>query len=165
MILLLNLEDFKSIKVMSKTIDRNLKVYTSFVTAENLIKLMEQNYLPIFILRSIGRSDTIGKYSNTSIHVKDLSPSDDLFHKKRDNDIDFATFSKQYIEEICTNIKDFHELIKNLCFLARISNAKGIVLMGYGKDYETSHRKVLSDFLNSQNFFDNKITEFNYGEE
>lgn len=139
----------------------NLIIYTSFVSKENLeIAIKEYNLLPIFILRSIKNSELIGKYSGSPIHFRNLSPSSPLYQAYRDGLIDFTEYSKHFIIEL-SNIK-MYEIIGRLESLCDISSASGVVLMGYGEDPNISHRKVLSDFINSSDLLENKIIELTY---
>lgn len=135
----------------------NLKINTSFVSPITLKMFIEHNYLPIFILRNISNSNLIGKYSNTSIHLKDLAPSNELFREKRDMIIDFNEFTKRYIIEI--SHVDFSQLISKLENLAKVSGAERIVLLGYGSDNTICYRSILAGLLNDSNLLENKVTE------
>lgn len=135
----------------------NLKIYTSYVSPDNLKSVIEANYLPIFILRNISNSTLIGKWSGTAVHFKQLSPSNELYQAMRDNKITTKTYHEKYKKEISgVNLK---ELIEKLEFLASVCNGKGVVLMSYGWNYEKCHRSALSDILNNSNLLINKVTE------
>lgn len=134
-----------------------LKINTSFVSPITLKMFIEKDYLPIFIIRNISNSSLIGKYSNTSVHFKELSPSNELFRDKRDNKIDFTEFSKRYIIEI-SHI-DLKNLIKKLEQLTKISGAKRVVLLGYGSDDKVCHRSILASLLNESGLLEEPVTE------
>lgn len=138
-----------------------LNIYTSYVSEENLeIIVKELNLLPIFILRSIRNSELIGKYSGTAIHLRNLAPTSPLYQAYRDGLIDFTEYSKRFIIEL-SDIK-LHEVIEKLESLCNISEACGVVLMGYGEDLNTSHRKIISDLINSSDLLEKQITELQY---
>lgn len=138
-----------------------LIIYTSYVSEENLeIIVKELNLLPIFILRSIRNSELIGKYSGTAIHLRNLAPTSPLYQAYRDGLIDFTEYSKRFIIEL-SDIK-LYEVIEKLESLCDISEASGAVLMGYGDDPNTSHRKIISDLINSSDLLEKQITELQY---
>lgn len=136
----------------------DLKVYTSFVSPVTLELFKEKNLLPVFIIRKIQNSELIGMYEGTSIHLKELSPSNELFRKKRDKEVTLEEFAKEYILEISQTV-DFNNIIKRLNTLAELSGADGIVMLGYGSDSNLCHRSVLAEILNSLGVFKNKVTE------
>ena len=134
-----------------------LKIYTSYVSPLTLEAVIKNNILPIFIIRSIYNSQLIGRYSDTALHFKNLSPSDNLFRNKRDGIISDLEFKKGYIIEMSR--VNFHEIIKRLDYLASLSGAAGVVLMGYGSSYESCHRKILAELLNGSGLLENNIKE------
>lgn len=135
----------------------NIEIKTSFVSPVSMKIFIDNGYLPIFILRNIVNSEVIGKYSNTAIHFRELSPSSELFHQKRDGVIDILEFKKRYAIEMSNiNLKD---IIAKLEYLVKISEARGVVLLGYGSNYEICHRSVLSDILNSSGLLEKRVTE------
>lgn len=136
----------------------SLKISTSFVSPVTMEIFKKHNVLPIFIIRKIKNSDLIGNFEGTSIHFKELSPSNELFRIKRDGLISFEEFSKRYILEVSENV-DFDSVIKRWENLADISGASSIVLLGYGSNEKNCHRSVLSDLLNSMNIINDRITE------
>lgn len=136
----------------------DLKVYTSFVSPVTMELFREKNLLPVFIIRKIQNSELIGMYEGTSIHLKELSPSNELFRKKRDKEVTLEEFAKEYILEISQTV-DFDNIIKRLNTLAELSGADGIVMLGYGSDCNLCHRSVLAEILNSLGVFKNKVTE------
>lgn len=138
----------------------NLEIKTSFVSPKGMNLFILDGYLPIFILRNISTSNIIGKYSNTVIHLKELSPSSELFHKKRDGLIDFSEFKENYLSEISK--VDFKKIIKKLENLVSLTEAKGVVLLGYGSNYEICHRSIISDLLNKSNLLNNKVVEYSF---
>lgn len=139
-----------------------LEIYTSYVSEENLETVIKKlSMLPIFILRSIKNSELIGKYSGTLIHFRNLSPSSPLFQAYRDGLIDFTEYTKRYLIELSENIK-LYEVIGRLESLCNISGASGVVLFAYGQDPEVSHRKILSNLINSSELLEKQITELKY---
>lgn len=124
----------------------NLKLYTSFVSPVNVPNLIKNDYLPIFIIRSIRGSKLIGEFEGTAIHFPQLAPSRELLWSVRDGKIDRLEFNKKYTIEMSR--LNLFETIKKLEYLAKISNAKGVVLLGYGSDPDKCHRSVLSNILN-----------------
>lgn len=134
-----------------------LKIYTSYVSPLTLEAVVKKNILPIFIIRSIHNSQLIGKYSDTAIHFKNLAPSDTLFRNRRDGIISDIEFKKGYIIEMSR--VNFQETIRKLDYLASLSGASGVVLMGYGSSYESCHRKILSELLNGSGLLENNIKE------
>lgn len=140
----------------------DLEIYTSYVSEENLETVIKKlNMLPIFILRSIRNSELIGKYSGTSVHFRNLSPSSPLYQSYRDGLIDFTEYSKRFLIELSKNVK-LYETIERLESLCNISDASGVVLFAYGQDLNTSHRKILSDLINSSELLEKQITELKY---
>lgn len=134
-----------------------LQVKTSFVCPMNTFILPKCGYLPIFIIRSIYRSDLIGKYSGTAVHMKELAPSNELFRAKRDGLIGMEEFAKRYIIEMSeVNLRD---VISRFDYLASLSGAKGVVLMGYGSDDTLCHRSILRDLLNDTGLLIERVTE------
>lgn len=134
-----------------------LEIKTSFVSPITLKIFSEQGYLPIFIIRNIKPSELIGKYSDTSIHFKNLAPSNELFRAKRDSIIDFEEFSKRYIIEVSEI--NLQKMIERLEYLAELSGAKGVVLLGYGSDNRICHRSILASLLNESGLLENRVTE------
>jgi len=135
----------------------DLKIYTSFVSPTTLREFTKNDLLPIFIIRNIESSELIGKYSGTAIHLRELAPSTELFRKKRDSIITIEEFKKLYSVEISKiNLKD---IVKKLELLATCSQAKGIVLLGYGSSCSKCHRSILGDILNSSDLLNNKVQE------
>ncbi len=137
----------------------NLKIYTSFVSPKNLIDIINNNLLPIFIIRNIKNSDLIGKYSDTAIHFKYLSPSDELYQSRRDRKITREEYEKKYIIELSEQ-PNFLNTIKKLEQLANLCNADGVVLLDYGFDNRESHRDILSKILNNLDVLEYKIKEY-----
>lgn len=135
----------------------NLKINTSFVSPLTLPKFIDSNILPIFIIRSIWNSDLIGKYEDTKLHFKELSPSTELFRSWRDSKIDFSEYSKKYVIELSK--LDFKKEIEKMKYLADLCKTDRIVLLGYGSNNKTCHRSVLADVLNKSGLLQDKITE------
>lgn len=134
-----------------------LRIVTSYVSPLNLKIFPENGYLPIFIIRSIHNSSLIGKYSGTVVHMKELSPSSELFRAKRDGLIDREEFIKRYIIEM-SNI-NLLDMVNKFNYLASLSGAKGVVLMGYNSDDRECHRSVLRDLLNDTGLLSNHVVE------
>jgi len=137
----------------------NLKIYTSFVSPKNLTDIINNNLLPIFIIRYIKKSELIGKYSDTAIHFKNLAPSDRLYQIRRDRKISREEYEKRYIIELSEQ-PNFQNIIKKLEQLTELCNADGVVLLDYGSDDRESHRNILSELLNNLDILNYKITEY-----
>ena len=134
-----------------------LKIYTSYVSPMTLDEIVKRNILPIFIIRSIHNSQLIGKYSDTSIHFKELSPSSELYRARRDGYIGQLEYKKRYVIEMSEI--NFQDIIKRLDYLASLCGASGVALMGYGSEYNNCHRKLLSELLNESGLLENEIKE------
>lgn len=134
-----------------------LNIYTSYVSPATLRAIVDNDLLPIFIVRSIYNSQLIGRWSDTAIHFKILAPSDKLYQNKRDGKISELDFKKYYVIEMSK--VNFQDIIKKLDNLANLSGAKGVVLMGYGSAYNSCHRKLLSELLNGSGLLENTIKE------
>lgn len=137
----------------------NLKIYTSFVSPKNLTDIIEDNLLPIFIIRNIKKSELIGKYSDTAIHFKDLAPSDRLYQIRRDRKISREEYEKRYIIELSEQ-PNFQNIIRKLEKLIELCDADGVVLLDYGSGNNESHRNILSNLLNNLDILNYKITEY-----
>lgn len=134
-----------------------LEIKTSFVSPVTLQIFIENSYLPVFIIRNIGNSSLIGKYSGTAVHMKNLAPSAELFRSKRDGHISLQEFEKRYIIEMAdTNLA---EVVRKLEYLAEISGARGIVLLGYGTQDKVCHRSILANLLNESGLLEKRVTE------
>lgn len=136
----------------------NFSVHTSFISPWTWKTLViEGNYLPILAIRNIKNSNVIGHLSDTSVHFKELSPSNELFRLKRNSEIDITEFQKRYLIELAdVNIPS---VIDRFIQLYEVSGARGIVIFGYGSNDEVCHRSVLSSLLNSTGLFRDRITE------
>ncbi len=136
----------------------NFSVHTSFISPWTWKTLViEGNYLPILAIRNIKNSNVIGHLSDTSVHFKELSPSNELFRLKRNSEIDITEFQKRYLIELAdVNIPS---VIDRFIQLHEVSGARGIVIFGYGSNDEVCHRSVLSSLLNSTGLFRDRITE------
>ena len=135
----------------------NLKLSTSYVSPLTLPKFVENEILPVFVIRFIKNSKLIGKYDRTAFHLKELSPSNELFQEKRDGEIDFLEFSKRFTIEL-SNL-NFDDEIKKLENLKEFFRAKSIVLLGYGSDPSKCHRSVLRDILNKSGLLEYPVHE------
>lgn len=135
-----------------------LKINTSFVSPLTLEKFKASNILPIFIIRNIDRSDLIGRYSGSPVHFKELSPSSELFRRKRDKTISIEEFKKLYVIEITGKV-DLKKIIDRLESLAELSGARSVVLLGYGSDYDSCHRSVLAKLLSESGLLEKPVKE------
>lgn len=123
----------------------NLKYWTSFVSPATMEELPKNSILPIFVIRTISNSSLIGKYSGTSVHIKELAPSYDLFKSyKYDGLISREEFEKKYLIELSQiNIP---RIMDRITGMACSCGAIGVAFLGYGK-YEEDYRDILGTFL------------------
>ena len=135
-----------------------LKINTSFVSPATLERFRGNNILPIFIVRNIENSELIGQYSGSPVHLKELSPSNELFRKKRDKALSIDEFKKLYAIEITERV-DLKRIIDKLESLVELSGARSIVLLGYGSDYDSCHRSVLAKILNGSGLLEKPVKE------
>lgn len=137
----------------------NFDIYTSFVSPYTWNKLVkERNYLPIIAVRNIKDSSLIGKFSNTAVHFKEFSPSNELFRAKRNGEISLEEFKKKYLIELSKT--SIYSNVEKIYQLFNVSGASGIVIFGYGSDYNSCHRSVLSEMLNLMEVFEEEIKEY-----
>ena len=134
-----------------------LKIHTSFVSPITLQTFLDRDRLPIFIIRSIGSSDVIGKYEGTAINKPILSPSPTLYREKRDGKIEIAEFERRYAIEMST--VDLQAVLKDIEYLASLANTDQVVLLGYGADDSKCHRSVLARILDASGLLEHKVTE------
>lgn len=135
-----------------------LKINTSFVSPATLERFRGNNILPIFIVRNIENSELIGQYSGSPVHLKELSPSNELFRKKRDKALSIDEFKKLYAIEITERV-DLKRVIDKLESLVELSGARSVVLLGYGSDYDSCHRSVLAKILNGSGLLEKPVKE------
>lgn len=135
-----------------------LKINTSFVSPATLERFRSNNILPIFIVRNIENSELIGQYSGSPVHLKELSPSNELFRKKRNKVVSIEEFKKLYAIEITERV-DLKRIIDKLESLVELSGARSIVLLGYGSDYDSCHRSVLAKILNGSGLLEKPVKE------
>jgi hypothetical protein len=135
-----------------------LKINTSFVSPATLERFRSNNILPIFIVRNIENSELIGQYSGSPVHLKELSPSNELFRKKRDKALSIDEFKKLYAIEITERV-DLKRVIDKLESLVELSGARSVVLLGYGSDYDSCHRSVLAKILNGSGLLEKPVKE------
>ena len=135
-----------------------LKINTSFVSPATLERFRSNNILPIFIVRNIENSELIGQYSGSPVHLKELSPSNELFRKKRDKALSIDEFKKLYAIEITERV-DLKRVIDKLESLVELSGARSVVLLGYGSDYDSCHRSVLTKILNGSGLLEKPVKE------
>lgn len=135
-----------------------LKINTSFVSPATLERFRSNNILPIFIVRNIENSELIRQYSGSPVHLKELSPSNELFRKKRDKALSIDEFKKLYAIEITERV-DLKRVVDKLESLVELSGARSIVLLGYGSDYDSCHRSVLAKILNGSGLLEKPVKE------
>lgn len=135
-----------------------LKINTSFVSPATFERFRSNNILPIFIVRNIENSELIGQYSGSPVHLKELSPSNELFRKKRDKALSIDEFKKLYAIEITERV-DLKRVIDKLESLVELSGARSVVLLGYGSDYDSCHRSVLAKILNGSGLLEKPVKE------
>lgn len=135
-----------------------LKINTSFVSPATLERFRSNNILPIFIVRNIENSELIGQYSGSPVHLKELSPSNELFRKKRDKALSIDEFKKLYAIEITERV-DLNRVVDKLESLVELSGARSVVLLGYGSDYDSCHRSVLAKILNGSGLLEKPVKE------
>lgn len=135
-----------------------LKINTSFVSPATLERFRGNNILPIFIVRNIENSELIGQYSGSPVHLKELSPSNELFRKKRDKALSIDEFKKLYAIEITERV-DLKRVVDKLESLVELSGARSVVLLGYGSDYDSCHRSVLAKILNGSGLLEKPVKE------
>lgn len=135
-----------------------LKIKTSFVSPVTMEKFSNNNWLPFFCLRSIYKSPLIGKYTDTSIHLKELSPSSILYQKFRDEILN----KNEYFEEFKKEIQDINirGILEKIEYMVDLCDAEGAVLLTYGTDSNISHRSVLRDLINDLNILETPIEEY-----
>ena len=136
----------------------DIEIFTSFVTPYTLDYFIKNNLLPVFILRNIRNSNLIGKYSDSAIHLKEFSPSNELFQARRDRKIEIKEYKRRYLDEI--KHIDLSQKLRHLANLKKISGAKGIILMSYGSNPGECHRSFLAEYLNNSNLLEKEITEY-----
>ena len=122
-------------------------IYTSYVSEENFNNLVKLNYLPIIILRNIRNSKILSPYSDTCIHLRNLSPSTELYQAWKNGEIKREEYRSRYFLELVDRKLNTQEIYRNLEFLSTLTGAKGIVLLGYEKDRTLCHRSFLGEFL------------------
>jgi len=124
-----------------------MNIFTSFASEDNLRLIIENNYLPIIILRNIRNSKCLNKYSDTCIHFRELSPSTELFQSYKNNEIDVEEYHYRYILELLDRNLNTQSIYKEFIFLNNLVSAKGLILLGYEEDPHLCHRSALAEFL------------------
>ena len=137
--------------------ESNLKIYTSSITKENIDNSISKNLLPLFIPRNLIGNDLVGKYSGSAIHLRMLSPSGSLWWKRKSGEIDFETFSKNYMIELSS--LNFQTIIKKLESLSEVSNADGVVLFDFDETPSESCRFILSELFNKSGILTKTVEE------
>lgn len=124
-----------------------LPISTSYITDSTFTGRIKLDLLPILCIKSIYKSEVIGKYSGTCIHFPDLAPSYHLTRDLNTGAIERSDFEKRYLMEIKdVNIPEF---VRRIEYLGNISGARGIIIYGYGKDTNRCHRTTLANILTS----------------
>lgn len=124
-----------------------MKLYTSYLSEENLDKLVKQNYLPIFIIRNLRNSRLVWQYSDSCLHFRTLTPSTDLFQQYKSGLIGIDKYKHEYLLELVDRKLSFTGILEKLTFLNDLVEAKGVVLLGYEVNPELCHRSALSALL------------------
>lgn len=135
-----------------------IPIHTSYVTNTTFGDRIKLDLLPIFCIKSIYKSETIGKYSGTCIHFPDLAPSYKLSQDLRNGSVQRPEFEKSYLLEI--GKIDIPEFVNKIQYLGKISGAKGIILYGYGKDTNYCHRTTLAGLLCNLGLVNYEIKEY-----
>lgn len=126
-----------------------MKILTSFISKENLDSLIDLNYLPIFIIRNMRDSSLLNRYSDTCLHLRELSPSTELLSKFKNNTISVEEYRNRYLVEIVLRNISFSRLITKFSTLNDLTMSSGIVLLGYNENPELCHRRFLAEFMES----------------
>ena len=126
-----------------------MKIYTSYISKENLEELIRLNYLPMFIIRNMRDSKLLGPYSDTCLHLRELSPSTELLQEFKGGMIDREEYRRRYLLEIIDRRLSISDLMTKFRTLDSIVSSSGIVLLGYSKDPKFCHREFLAEFLES----------------
>ena len=113
-----------------------MKIFTSYISKENLDLLISLNYLPMFIIRNMRDSK-----------LRNLSPSTELLHQFKNNIINRDEYKDRYLLEIVSRNISFSDLIMKFSVLDKMVSASGIVLLGYNQDPELCHRRFLAEFM------------------
>lgn len=119
---------------------KNLKLLTSFVSPNTLDFFIQSGYLPIFILRNIKNSTLIGKYSETALQIKELSPSNELYQKMRDGLLSFEEYQKRYVIEMSK--VNLYRILERIETLVKLAGAKTAILLDYSGNFY--HHKTLA---------------------
>ena len=101
----------------------------------------------MFIIRNMRDSKLIGQYSDTCLHLRNLSPSTELLHRFKNNIINREEYKDQYLLEIVSRNISFSDLIMKFSVLDKMVSSSGIVLLGYNQDPELCHRRFLAEFM------------------
>lgn len=119
---------------------KNLNLKLSWYTPENLNTLIEDGYLPVFVMKNPA------VYKGTPIHFPKLVP-----HGKNITEEEY----RNYLEKEIVAWK----IINSFDVLSHVSCApKGVVLLTSTKD--DPFRKILGEYLGR--YLENKITEYEY---
>lgn len=124
-----------------------MKLYTYYASKDSLDNFIRLGIIPTIILRNIRESNILMPYADTYVHLRELSPSTDLFQKFKNNQIDVEEYHYQYLIELLDRHISTFNLYKKFKSLCRICNTDKIVLLGYSIDPNYCHRRALAEFL------------------
>ena len=92
-------------------------------------------------------SKLIGQYSDTCLHLRNLSPSTELLNQFRNNLISREEYKNQYLLELVLRRISFSDLIMKFKALDQMVSSSGIVLLGYNENPDLCHRRFLAEFM------------------
>lgn len=137
----------------------DLQIYTSFVSVKNLKRCTSDlNLVPVFAMKKIYNSEIIGIYSETSVHMPNLSPSNELFHGLIEGNITRNEFMDDFVKELDRDL-DLNSVIEKFEIMAKVSNASGIVIMTFGRDPRNGYRPELAKYLNDSGLLSKQVYE------
>jgi len=92
-------------------------------------------------------SKLLGAYSDTCLHLRELSPSTELLWEFKKGNIDREEYKNKYLLELVERRISISDLITKFKTLDEMVSSSGIVLLGYPRDPEFCHRRFLAEFL------------------
>ena len=92
-------------------------------------------------------SKLLGVYSDTCLHLRELSPSTELLKSYKNNEITREEYKIKYLTELIFRNISINNLMTKFKTLDNIVSPSGIVLLGYPKNPEECHRRFLAEFL------------------
>lgn len=136
-----------------------LQIYTSFVSARNIKRCVNTlNLIPVFAMKKLFNSDVIGAFSDTALHLHELSPSNELYHSYVDGELDLPGLYSGFNSELEEKV-DLKSLLYRFEVMAKVCGASGIVIMTYGRDPRKGYRPAISDYLNSSGLLEKPVYE------